>query len=1182
MRHRWTFLVGIAGTLFLTLAAAGYATFASAAQQQVMHNHRVWLIHTYDVLLCLEEIDVALEELLSSERGYLIKKKPEFKRDFDGSLKTLEAETTKLASLVTDNPTQQQRAHFLKRTLERRINYLKDVIAVGEKDGLDAAGRLVKHRGQETVEDQADDILHEMIASEKGLLKFRSEKLERETAHNSELFATLLALAASALVMCSFILIYFFKEKNNVARRLATQLAITQVLNESRDIEEAFSRLLKVLGKMNNFRFADAWLIAAGKNGSEFKLVTTWSDETVSLENFKTATENAKLNADEELPGQVCSTKTSHLFDLDTLASEKFTRKSAAMADGLRQAIGIPIYGQTGLLGVIEFFSEKLNLNDTEQLSNLSSFGQDIGLFVETLRAKEELVERAELASFVAETAYVLSQQTSLDEMLKQCTSLMSRHLNAGLARIWVKSNETDLKLQASSGTVSTTGNAQAVVKIGIGEIGTVAEKQRPLLSNHLEETVRDFDRTMIESAGLNSVAAYPLVFGKELLGVLAMYGKEEISRQTQETLSGVSNGIALGIKRNQSESLLEERELLFRTLTEQIKEVFIVAKPNDTFVYVSPAYEETWGRPISELYESARNIFKGVHPEDVELVRTFVEQTTIQKKTQQVEHRVVRPDGTIRWIWARSFPTLNEDGELETIYSIGHDITERKEAEKRVSEFYSTVSHELRTPLTSIHASLRLIEGGLAGQVSEKVSRLVTIARTESDRLIRLINDILDIRKLEAGRLELKLREKPVEELVLGAFAATQGMAREASVTLKQEIEYHGSIKCDADRVVQILANFLSNAIKYSPKDAEVRLHVESAADMVRFSVTDSGQGIPEGEMHKLWGKFQQLDSSDTRQKGGTGLGLAISKGLAEQHGGRVGVVSSVGKGTTFWVELPGSLNNARITRQDLQSFALARVLMIEDDEQLSKLVRSVLKKEGFDVEVANTLEKADQLLAEFTPRAIILDVHLPDGNGLEWLTKKQQSKDSFSVPTVVLSGVEQNAELFGTAIIFDWLAKPAEDKKLERAVRYAVRNKGGAKAKVLIVEDDKATRELLVDHVSRFPVELIEATEGARALKLARSENPDLIILDIGIPAPDGFEIIENLRKSEQKATPLIVYTSRDLSKAEMNDLTLGLTKHLIKSKTSEQELIDSVKQLLDGLVTAADSPAPEAAEK
>ncbi len=1176
MRHRLTILVGIAGTLFLTLAAAGYATFASARQQDVMINHRQWLIHTYDVLLKLEEIDVALEELLSSERGFLIKQEDEFIQDFENSERKIDQATDKLKQLVLDNPAQSQRIEFLKRTLDRRASFLRDAISVSKRDGLQAAKKMVNSRGHESVEIQADDILHEIIASEHDLLKFRSEKLARETSRTGELSSTLLALAASALSLCFFMVYYFFKEKSNVARRLALQLAVTQILSESRDIQSAFQRLLAVLGKINGFRFGSAWLINGNDGESELELVSDWSEETKALPDFMKATRESRFKLDQGLPGKIWSTGAPQWLDLAHVSEDLFSRKKFALAYGLRQGMGFPILGQNRLLGVVEFFSDRIDMHDTDQLSTLSAFGQEIGQFVDAVRAKEELVERAELSTYVAETAYVLSQQTNLDEMLKQCTSLMARHLNAGVARIWAISQDdkNELILKASSGAASPGDAHQKIIKIGEGEIGAVAEKLRPLLTSAIGGSEKD---------GLKAVAAYPLVFGKELLGVLAMYSQKDISRQLQETLAGVSNGIALGIKRSDSEHLLEERELLFRTLTEQIREVFIVAKPDNTFVYVSPAYEEIWGRSSAPLYQSAENIFKGVHPDDVDLVRNFAAQTRIQKAPQEIEHRVLRPDGTIRWIWARTFPELNEKGELETIYSIGHDITDRKEAERRVSEFYSTVSHELRTPLTSIHASLRLIEGGVAGQVSEKVSRLVTIARNESDRLIRLINDILDIRKLEAGRLELKLKSVKIEELVAGAFAATQGMAQAAKVTLKDQIMYSGTLKCDQDRVIQILTNFLSNAIKFSPEGETVILDVEKDQQMVRFSVTDNGPGIPEGEMYKLWGKFQQLDSSDTRQKGGTGLGLAITKGLTEQHGGQVGVVSTAGKGSTFWAELPATTLGARATSHDLQAFSLAKVLMVESDEKLTKLVRSLLRKEGLDVEIAGSLEEADALLEEFTPKAIILDIDMPDGKGLEWLKNKQSNPLPFTVPTVVLSGVDKNAELFGTAIIFDWLVKPVDDKKLERALRFAVRNRGKIRAKVLIVEDDDATRELLRHHVGRFPVDIIEAADGVTALQLARTELPDLIVLDIGIPAPDGFGIVTTLRQSESRQTPLIVYTSRDLTKAEMNDLTLGLTKHLIKSKTTEQELIDSVKYLLDSLLTAADpDKAVKTAEK
>ncbi len=1178
MRHRWTILVGIAGTLFLTLVAAGYATFAGARQQEIMISHRQWLIHTYNVLLNLEEIDVALEELLSSERGYIIKQEKHFVEDFQVSEKSIDTTLTKLSQLAADNPTQTRRVEFLRRTLERRKNYLRDAMAAAEKDGFESAKKFVNERGRESTEMQADEILHEMLNAERDLLKLRSEILSKETQRNAEHSSTLLALAASALTLCLFMVAYFFKEKNNVARRLAVQLAVTHILSDSRDLSSAFKRLLEVLGRLNGFRIGTVWLVSGLDSDSEMRPVALWNDEKRTLTDFQKATSERTFKLGGGLPGHVWSTGTAQWVDLKTISEEKFSRKKPALEGGLRHGLGFPIMGESKLLGVIEFFSDKMEAYDIDHLNTLSAFGQEIGQFVETVRAKEELVERAELATFVTETAYVLSQQHNLDEMLKQCTSLMTRHLNASMARIWAISegDAKQLVLKASSGQASAVDSEQKFIKVGEGEIGMVAEQLRPFLTNDLDKTAQTSNKDWVKADGLTSLAAYPLVFGKELLGVMAMYGQKEISRQLQETLSGISNGIALGIKRSNAELQLEERELLFRTLTEQIREVFIVSKPNDTFVYVSPAYEEIWGRPRADLYNDGKNIFKGVHPEDVDLVRNFVEQTKDQKTSQEVEHRVLRPDGSIRWIWARTFPKLNENGDLETIYSIGHDVTDRKEAEKRVSEFYSTVSHELRTPLTSIHASLRLIEGGLAGQVSDKVSRLVNIARNESDRLIRLINDILDIRKLEAGRLELRLTETKLDDLVTGAFAATQGMATEAKVSLKYQVNDHGNLKCDQDRVIQILTNFLSNAIKYSPEGETVMLAVDRHQNMIRFSVTDAGPGIPESEQYKLWGRFQQLDSSDTRQKGGTGLGLAISKGLAEQHGGRVGFSSAVGKGTTFWVELPTSYGGARTTSHDLKSFALARVLMVEDDEQLTKLVKTMLKKEGFEIEIARNLKEADTLLEEFTPRAIILDINLPDGNGLEWLKFKQNAAVPFSIPTVVLSGVDKNAELFGTAVIFDWLVKPAEDKQLERALRVAVRNKGNAKAKVLIVEDDNATLELLKGSVARFPVDIIEATEGVLALKLACTEHPDLIILDVGIPSPDGFEVVETLRKSDSRETPLIVYTSRDLTRDEMNNLTLGLTKHLIKSKTSEQELIDSIRLLLDGLLSISETPA------
>lgn len=1154
------------------VAAAGYATYATAKQQDNMLEHRKWLIHSYQVLMKLQEIDVEIEELLSSERGYIITENKQFVADFTRSEKKLRASLDAVLGMMRDNRPQQKRCEFLIRTVNRRIEYLQNAIDIATDDGFDTAREEVKNRGVEVFESESDDILKEIISSEKELLKFRSEKLSIETERTTDLSKALLALAFSALVLCLLMVNYFFKEKSNVAKRLALQLAVTQILSENKPLKDSFEKLMQVLGTINGFKFGATWLVSTDNGVSKLTSAATWNAN--DYPKFEKLTGATDFQIGEGLPGRVWEIGAPEIFDLTRINIEKFPRKAVALDEGLKQGVAFPIFGHNRILGILEFFNSKSEDFNDEQIQTLASFGHEIGQFIEAVRGREELLERADLSVFVAETAYVLSQQTNLDELLKQCASLMVRHLDATTARIWVVGlDENDNKilyLKASSGKAPSHSQKGESLKFGESEVGAIANQVKPIFSENMTEFKHLGNREWIEKENITTFAGYPLIFGTDLVGVMAMYSKDKISMRKLEALSGIANGIALGIQRNISDKKLEEREFLFRTLTEQIREVFMIIKPDNTFIYISPAFEEVWGKPVSEVYESATKLFETIHPEDIQLVQDFVERTKSEKASAEVEHRIVRPDGSIRWIWARTFPSLDENGDIERIYSIGHDITERKEAETRVSEFYSTVSHELRTPLTSIHASLRLIEGGIAGEVPAKVSRLVTIARNESDRLIRLINDILDIRKLEAGRLELKLKHIEVKDLVEHAFSATQGMAHEAGIELEHQMMFTGKVKCDADRIVQILTNFLSNAIKFSKRGSKVILDVERSRKMVRFSVSDEGEGIPESEMHKLWGRFQQLDSSDTRQKGGTGLGLAISKGLAEQHGGNVGVASEVGRGTTFWVELPILEDaSARTTATDLKSYSLARVLMVEDDAELSKLMKYTLKKEGFDIEIAGSLAEANDCLKEFTPRAIILDVHLPDGNGLAWLREKQAKDSQFNIPTVVLSGLDRAQAEYGTPLILDWLIKPVEDKQLERALRFAVRNKGERKARVLIVEDDISTRELIKHQVNQFPVDIAEAGDGPQALALAKSECPDLIILDIGVPAPDGFDIIESLRKGETKSTPLIVYTSRDLSKEEMSELTLGLTKHLIKSRTSEAEFVDSVRLLLDGLV-------------
>jgi signal transduction histidine kinase len=229
-----------------------------------------------------------------------------------------------------------------------------------------------------------------------------------------------------------------------------------------------------------------------------------------------------------------------------------------------------------------------------------------------------------------------------------------------------------------------------------------------------------------------------------------------------------------------------------------------------------------------------------------------------------------------------------------------------RREVERLKSEFVSTVSHELRTPLTSIRGSMGLLEGGILGELPPPVLDLVRIARSNTERLIRLINDILDLEKIEAGKLGLRLQPLEAAEVVEATLGSLRSIAEAVGVELRVETQGARPVRADRDRLIQVLTHLISNALKFSPRGGVVTVRaVPTAPGHVRFEVADQGPGIPLEKRSKLFGTFQQLDSSDTRAKGGMGLGLAISQAIVAQHGGRIDVHSEPGHGATFTFSL-------------------------------------------------------------------------------------------------------------------------------------------------------------------------------------------------------------------------------------------------------------------------------------
>ncbi|GAA2139095.1 hypothetical protein GCM10009844_07640 [Nocardioides koreensis] len=364
-----------------------------------------------------------------------------------------------------------------------------------------------------------------------------------------------------------------------------------------------------------------------------------------------------------------------------------------------------------------------------------------------------------------------------------------------------------------------------------------------------------------------------------------------------------------------------------------------------------------------------------------------------------------VRADGETFPVEITASPLVDDD-EVRGAVVVFRDVTQRREVERMKNEFLSVVSHELRTPLTSIRGSLGLLAGGKLGELPPRADSLVGIALQSSERLTRLINDLLDIERIEAGTRPMEIATLDACELLHQAATSIEGLASPTRVRVEVGA-CSGRVLADEDRIMQTLTNLLGNAIKYSPAGSVVVLDATERADHVLFRVADRGRGIPQDKLETVFERFEQVDSSDAREKGGTGLGLAISRGIVERHGGRIWAESELGSGTTVLFTLPSAPALTAGGRQDAGPRE-GSVLLVEDDADLARVITALLVESGLDVLHAATAAEAVARARERRPRALVLDLELPDGDGAEVVAELRRDRDLREMPLVVYSAAD------------------------------------------------------------------------------------------------------------------------------------------------------------------------------
>lgn len=513
-----------------------------------------------------------------------------------------------------------------------------------------------------------------------------------------------------------------------------------------------------------------------------------------------------------------------------------------------------------------------------------------------------------------------------------------------------------------------------------------------------------------------------------------------------------------------------------------------------------------------------------------------------------------------------------NEDldrlaAELARSKKIEEERAREIEATARLkSEFLANFSHEIRTPLNAITGYCDLLIRDEGTRLTPHGRRDLSVIKANARTLLALINDILDLSKIEAGRAEVVKEIVDLPELAEECIASVHEFLKGKEVSLNADITVR-QVLTDPLKLKQVLLNLLSNAAKFTDA-GEIVLTARSQLSTLVISVEDTGSGIPEDQVPFIFDKFRQVDGSSRRKIGGTGLGLAIVKEVVQLLGGTVTVTSTIGRGSKFTITLPGAIEAVAAQHGVAsQGGALTpptdgpfSVLIIDDDPLVQNLVRGQLESEHFRVVSASDGVEGLTLARDVRPTVIILDIHLPRLDGWTVLAELKSDPALSQIPVVMMSVEEQRARGYSFGAC-EYLVKPVEPDQLVSVVRRAILPSAGD---VLIVDDDDETREMVSRHLRRAGYSTVEARDGEEALLRARVLTPGLVILDLLMPAVDGFEVLRTIR-GEGMRMPVVVLTGKLLTASEERILREGLARIVHKGGTALDNVVHEAKQLL-----------------
>ncbi|HEY6224500.1 MAG TPA: response regulator, partial [Gemmatimonadales bacterium] len=844
------------------------------------------------------------------------------------------------------------------------------------------------------------------------------------------------------------------------------------------------------------------------------------------------------------------------------------SRSAQYQRSSIQTVMAAPLLIGSRLVGAIaSIHSDPSRTFGERDLRLLNLFAAQAAIAIENARLFTVERERAQEQEAVLDTMQDLSGELELSKVLERVLQRAVELLGVtGGELATYDESRNDLVIVASYRLeTNAVGTRMA---LGEGAMGTVARTHEPLIIPRYQEWEGHSGK--YERSSIQSVMAGPLLIGSRLVGAIASVHADptrEFAESDLRRLMMFAPQAAIAIENARLYSAAQQQ---FEVLVRSNPVAIVNIDPDNHIRSCNPAFETLFGYTEDEV--KGRNLDALVTTEGtLAEAQAYTVQALQQGRATSGTARRRRKDGSVIDVEVLTIP-VTVGGEQVGMMALYHDITElltaRREAEaanETKSRFLASTSHELRTPLNAIIGYSEMLQEQAAEDGQEAYAADLGKIHSAGQHLLAVINDILDLSKIEAGKMELYLETVAVRPLVDEVVTTVRPLiAKHGNRFELLAADDLGTIRADATRVRQVLLNLLSNASKFTA-DGVIALAVERADGHLLLRVRDTGIGMTEEQLGRLFQAFAQAEASTASKYGGTGLGLAISRRLCQMMGGDIAVASEPGKGSTFTVRLPlAGVAEQRSWLPDGGRPARGTVLVIDDDPGVRNLLGRFLSREGFRVETAADGETGLRLAREHAPAIITLDVVMPGMDGWAVLSSLKGDPALAAIPVVILSIVDEKPMGFALGVSA-YLTKPIDRKGLAAVLaRYAPTS---ATRSVLVVEDDAATRATLRRALEQHGWQVEEAVNGRIALERVAERVPALVLLDLVMPEMDGFEFLEGLRHRAVPPVPVVVITAKDLTDEDRRRLNGGVARVVEKARGGPEAVLAEVQELIGG---------------